>query len=234
VTITTGSGEVVVLNSNANALIYCNGTDVYEISKHGYSRLADQAKIKFNCNGIAPTSGALTVETPSVNYIRYGGKICLVAGATSTLLLGEISTDVLTDTDFPITDFTTNGKIVFIDVREGDKFEVFLACGVQRSPSTTNTLSWIAPYVEYGTTWTASFGKYFAPKNKQGAILYEAMIPTENATYHYGAGSTIFTAPYDGTYEFKTYVYYDMLGMSIAFPVTAFGPLQLVVKQWRF
>ena len=234
VTITTGSGEVVILGMNQNVLVYCNGVDVYEVARHGHGQLVDQAMIKFNCNGIAPTSGALTVENPDVSYIRYGGKVGLVSGATSNLILGDISYDTLIETDFPIHDTSVTGKIVFLDVRANDKFEINLACGVQRTTSTSNTLTWIAPYVLYGDFYTAANDKYFEPANKQGAVLQEAMIPTNNGLYHYGAGNTIFIAPFDGTYEFKTFMYYDMPGSSAFFPVTAFGPLQLVVKQWRF
>ena len=234
-----GAGDTVTLRAGSNTFVFCDGNSLKEIANTGYTKLVDKGILKtISSSDFYPAPNALIADMPpnmSGYYVlnSIGGSGAIINGATSTVIPGEIGF-----ANLPFTNYNVNGKIVFLDGRAGDKFEIMLSCGVQRQVLATNIMSWIAPYIVYGDGYVYKGNQYMAPWIPQYKICPECLIPAFVGEYNQSSGKTIFTAPYNGTYEFRACMYYSIPAPDVyinnTFPTVAYSPLVLSVKQYRF
>lgn len=229
-----GYGDTVKVYPNTTTVVYSDGFGLYEVIEKGsHYTLVDQIYIKNNPTPInTPYPGMIQPKLLYSSYLGgfgYESYVVTPASEYPTIRLGKYGIS-----DLGFNDLRVKGEAVFLDGREGDKFEIFFQCGVQRTGGSANTLTFIAPLVSYGEGWLYTYYDNFKePRNKVQQVLMAGAINASDGDFVQGSSTTIFTAPIDGCYQFNLYAYALLLTTFYQNPVTGFGPVIFRVKQWR-
>lgn len=234
-------GSTIVMQANQKSIIYGNDLDLIEVKNSSNIFLVDKVNMVVNGSIIpplivpTPVPAAIPENIPSSGTYNApaGGIIASVANNTTNIIFGDLPTSEIT-----FTNTTTTGKALFLDAKEGDQFELFLSCDVERMPGTENTVSWVSPLVSYGDTYNTDslHENYTGISNPTVRFFGEAMVATVGNDYNQSAGRCIWTAPYDCFAEFKLFIYYvsaTSFTTPGGFPTLVYSPLTYSIKQYR-